>query len=306
MLDAEDTELLEQPDHAEARSGGRAAAPARARPPQDRPALPPPEKRPLPKPEEKDNPAQDAKAEEKPADKRPFWRKRPLLTIGLVALTAVAAGAGYIWWDNSSHFETTDDAFIAARQSAIAPKVTGYVVSVPVTDNQHLNAGDVIAKLDDRDYQVALDQANAQVASAKASIENVEAQRDVQTAQIEASKAQVAQAKAAFAFADEQAARYKELAQKGAGTVQNAQQYTSQLAQQQAAVNSAEANERVSERQLEALKAQLVSAQASLSNADAQRDQALLNIGYTTVRASEPGRVVNLTASGGRTRATRH
>ncbi len=298
MLDSEDTGLLERREHDGDWKDFSATAPARARPSQDRPALPPPaEKPPLPKPENKPQP--NVKGEDKAADKRPFWRKRPLLTTGIVALAAVIAGAGYIWWENASHFESTDDAFVAARQSALAPKVTGYVVAVPVTDNQHVNAGDVIAKLDDRDYQVALDQANAQVASAKASIENVEAQRDVQTAQIEASKAQVEQAKAAYSFANQQAARYKDLAQKGAGTVENAQQYTSQLAQQQAAVNSAEANERVAERQLEALKAQLVSAQASLSNANAQRDQAVLNLGYTVVRASEPGRVVNLTAANG-------
>ena len=76
----------------------------------------------------------------------------------------------------------------------------------------------------------------------KAQIANVEAQRDVQTAQIQASKAQVDQAKAALAFAQQQASRYQDLATKGAGTVQNAQQYSSQLGQQDAAVKSAEAH----------------------------------------------------------------
>ena len=57
---------------------------------------------------------------------------------GLIALL-VAGAAAYVYWDNSSHFESTDDAFIAARQFAIAPKVAGYVVAVPVTDNQHVN-----------------------------------------------------------------------------------------------------------------------------------------------------------------------
>jgi membrane fusion protein (multidrug efflux system) len=177
--------------------------------------------------------------------------------------------------------------------------VTGYVVSVPVTDNQHVKAGDIIAQLDPRDYQTALDQANAQVAVAEANIANVEAQRDVQTAQIAAAKAQVDQAKAALDFAKQQASRYQELAQKGAGSVQNAQQYSSQLGQQDAAVKSAQANEAVAERQLEALKAQLLSAQANLSAAQAQRDQARLNLGYTTVRATEPGRIVQLTAAPG-------
>jgi multidrug resistance efflux pump len=46
----------------------------------------------------------------------------------------------------------------------MAPKVSGYITAVPVTDNQHLAAGDVIARIDDRDYRVALDQAKAQLA----------------------------------------------------------------------------------------------------------------------------------------------
>src|SRR5208283_2141524 len=56
-----------------------------------------------------------------------------------------------------SHFESTDDAFIAARQFSVAPKVAGYVTAVPVTDNQHVNPGDVIARIDERDYRVALE-----------------------------------------------------------------------------------------------------------------------------------------------------
>ena len=126
----------------------------------------PAEKKPEPKPEAAKPEADKGAA--KPEDNRPFWRRRPILTVSLLAGTAIVAAAGYVWWDNGSHFETTDDAFIAARQYAVAPKITGYVKSVPVTDNQHVEAGDVIAKLDDRDYQAALDQANAQVAASKA------------------------------------------------------------------------------------------------------------------------------------------
>ena len=93
-----------------------------------------------------------------------------------------------LYWDDARHFETTDDAFIAARQFAIAPKVSGYITAVPVTDNQHVAAGDVIARIDDRDYRIALDQAQAQVAAAQASIENIDAQTAVQQAQIGANR----------------------------------------------------------------------------------------------------------------------
>src|SRR6266851_3222097 len=205
-----------------------------------------------------------------------FRRRHPIAVVVGSALLALAAGTGCIYWGYARHFESTDDAFIAARQIAIAPKVTGYVTEVPVTDNQHVAAGGVIARIDDRDYRIALAQASAQVAAAQATIRNIDAQIAVQKAQVNTSEAQVEQAQATLVFAQQQSTRYEELAQKGAGTVQNAQQYSSQLLQQQAALKSA---------------------QAAL--AVAQRDQAQLNLSYTTVTAAQAGRVVNLTASPG-------
>nr|WP_246175843.1 HlyD family secretion protein [Bradyrhizobium paxllaeri] len=201
--------------------------------------------------------------------------------------------------DYARHFESTDDAFVAARQFSIAPKVTGYITAVPVTDNQHVKAGDVIARIDDRDFRTALEQAQAQVAAAQASIENIDAQLDVQQAQIGANQAQVDQAQAALVFAQQQAARFQHLEQTGYGTVQNAQQFTSQLHQQQAALLSAQATLKLANRQVEALKAQRKSAVASLAQAKAQRDQAQLNLSYTTVTAAQPGRIVNLSAAAG-------
>jgi membrane fusion protein, multidrug efflux system len=221
-----------------------------------------------------------------------------VLALGL-ALFVVAAAAGYLYWDEARHFESTDDAFIAARQFAISPKVSGYVRSVPVTDNQHVAAGDVIARIDDRDYRIALEQAQAQVANAQANIANIDAQISVQEAQISASKAQLDQAQAALVFAQQQAARYQDLARKGAGSVQNEQQYTSQLTQQQAGVQTAQANVKLAERQLASLKAQRESAAANLAQAGAQRDQAQLNLSYTTVTAAQAGRVVQLTGAVG-------
>jgi membrane fusion protein (multidrug efflux system) len=231
-------------------------------------------------------------------EQRRALRRRPVvLAIGATLLAA--AVSGYLYLNYAGRFQSTDDAFIAARQSSLAPKVSGYITAVPVTDNQHVAAGDVIARIDDRDYHIALEQAEAQVAAAQASIENIDAQIDVQQAQISANQAQVDQAQAALVFAKQQAARYRDLAQTGTGTVQNAQQYSSQLRQQQAALASAQATLKLAQRQIEALKAQRNSAVASLAQADAQRDQARLNLSYTTVTAAQPGRVVNLSAAVG-------
>ncbi|WP_342729373.1 HlyD family secretion protein [Bradyrhizobium sp. B097] len=256
-----------------------------------------------------------APAQERPASKQPappetvppevapqrrgFLRRRPMVSAIGAVLLAATLGGGTLYMDYTGHFESTDDAFIAARQFALAPKVSGYITAVPVTDNQHIAAGDVIARIDDRDYRVALAQAEAQVAAAQASIQNVDAQLDVQQAQISANQAQVDQAQAALTFAQQQATRYQHLEQTGYGTVQNSEQYTSQLHQQQASLLSAQATLNLAQRQVESLKAQRKSAVANLAQAEAQRDQAELNLSYTTVTAAQPGRVVNLSAAVG-------
>jgi membrane fusion protein (multidrug efflux system) len=226
-------------------------------------------------------------------------RRLVVFALTTVCLPLVAAG-GYFYWDNSGHFESTDDAYIASRQFAIAPEVSGYITAVPVTDNEHVATGQIIARIDDRIYRAALAQAVAQVVAARANINTVDAQMTVQQAQITADRAQLAQQQAALVFAQQQAVRYQDLAQTQlAGTVQNAQKYTSQLNQQQATVESAQATLKLAQRQVEALKAQRDSAVASLAQAKAQREQAQLNLSYTIVTADQPGRVVQLSAAVG-------
>jgi membrane fusion protein (multidrug efflux system) len=227
-------------------------------------------------------------------------RRHPFAFFGALILLFVALPAGYVYWDYASHFESTDDAFIAARQFTIAPKVPGYLTAVPVTDNELVVAGQVIARIDDRDYRNALAEAKAQVAAARANIENIDAQIVVQQAQIHANQAQVDQAQAALVFAQQQATRYQELAATAlAGTVQDAQRYTSGLRQQQATVESARATLALAQRQIEALKAQRSSAVANLGLRRAQRDQAQLDLSHTIVTADQPGRVVQLSAAVG-------
>ena len=236
----------------------------------------------------------------KPSAQAPKSRFRRPVTTALGLLLSASAGAmAYVYWEDAGHFESTDDAFIAARHFSIAPKVSGYVMAVPVTDNQHVAAGDVIARIDDRDHRIALQQAEAQVAAAEANIQNIDAQIAVQQAQVGQAVSQVDQAQATLVFAQQQATRYEDLVQRGAGTVQSAQQYSSGLRQQDAAVKTAQAARAATERQVNALTAQRKNTEAILNLAKAQRDQAELNLSYTTVVAAQPGRVVNLSAAVG-------
>jgi membrane fusion protein (multidrug efflux system) len=251
-------------------------------------------------PEREDQRVEHADDEHRDEPRRGILRRRPFAFVGGLILLFVALPAGYLYWNYASHFESTDDAFIAARQFTIAPKVPGYLTAVPVTDNQHVVAGQVIARIDDRDYRNALAEAKAQVAAARANIENIDAQIVVQQAQIRANQAQVDQAQAGLVFAQQQAKRYQELAATAlAGTIQDAQRYTSGLRQQQAALDSAQATLALAQRQIEALKAQRDSAVANLGLRQAQRDQAQLDLSHTIVTADQPGRVVQLSAAVG-------
>ena len=228
-----------------------------------------------------------------------FLRRNPYVIAIGVALFVVIAAAGYLYWDNARRFETTDDAYIEARQFSVAPKVGGYLTTVPVTDNQHVVANSVIAQIDERDYRIALQQAEAQVAAGEASVRGIDAQTAVQQAQVEAAQAQVSRAQAALKFSEQDADRYKNLAQTGVGSVQQAQQTQSKRQQDQASLADAQAAVTVALRQIESLKAQRANAEASLAQAQAQRDQAKLNLSYTTVTVSQAGRVVNLSAAVG-------
>ena len=224
-------------------------------------------------------------------------RRRRLLAGA--ALAALLASSGFLYWDYGRHFQATDDAFIATRQFAVAPKVSGFITAVPITDNEHVSAGQVLARIDDRDYRVALAQAQAQLEAAEASVQNIDAQIAVQQAQVDAGEAQVEQVKATLVYAVQQAQRYQDLAATGSGTIQNAQQSNSTLHQQEAALKTAQASLVATQRQVSTLKAQRLNAEATLSQARAQKQQAELNLSYTTVVAAQPGRAVSLTAATG-------
>jgi membrane fusion protein (multidrug efflux system) len=211
----------------------------------------------------------------------------------------VAAIGGRVYWLNVRHYESTDDAFVAARSFSVAPKVGGYVIAVSVTDNQHVNPGDSLARIDDSDYKIAVDQAQAQVAVAEANIANIEAQLDSQQEQIKLAKAQEQQAEAQLQFSQQEAARAQDLVEKGAGTVQRQQQTHSDLEAQQANTSRAKTAVTGAELGIKTLQAQLQSTRASLQQAQAQLDQSNLNLQNTNVVAAQAGRVVKLSGAVG-------
>jgi membrane fusion protein, multidrug efflux system len=241
-----------------------------------------------------------ASGREKPEQERPRSRPRRRLLLMLAVIVVIALTvAGYIWWQYARQFETTDDAFIDTRIVTISPQIAGAIVDVPVDDNQFVDAGAVLARIDERNYRAAFDQAKAQVDQAQATIDNLKAQVAAQQAKIDQAAKQVTEAQGALDFSQQENTRYQGLLRTGSGSEQRAQQAASDLIQKQAAVGSAQANLEVADRQIEVLKTQQEEAQAQLEQAKANQDLAAANLDRTVIRAPVAGRVTKLTAARG-------
>jgi membrane fusion protein, multidrug efflux system len=174
----------------------------------------------------------------------------------------------------------------------ISAQVAAAIVDVPVTDNQLVDAGAGLVRLDDRDYVAQRDQAQAQVNQAQASVDNLTAQIAAQQAKIDQANKQVTQAQAALTFARQQAERYQQLASKGSGTVEQAQQYVSNQQQNEAGLAAAQ-------KQIGVLQAQRDLAYGQLAQAHATLEQSQANLARTIVTAPVAGRVTRLTAAKG-------
>src|SRR5881227_2979486 len=96
--------------------------------------------------------------------------KEAALGLALAVGIFAAADYGHYYWTTGQYLVSTDDAYVDVHSALINPKVSGYISEVPVDDNQPVKAGQVIARIDPRDYQTALDQTRANVAAAQANI----------------------------------------------------------------------------------------------------------------------------------------
>jgi membrane fusion protein (multidrug efflux system) len=200
---------------------------------------------------------------------------------------------------HARHYESTDDAFIDSRPVFVSPQVAGNIIEVAVTDNQIVHRGDLLARIDPRDYRATVNRATAQTSQAEASARNLDAQIVAQQAQIEQAQKQESEAQAALKFAQDENKRYQDLLRTGSGTMQRAQQASSDLQGKQAAFDAAEAASIVAQRQTDVLRAQKAGALAQISQGKAQKALADANLQRTELHATVDGRVTKLTAAVG-------
>jgi len=227
-------------------------------------------------------------------------RWRSMLLAGAAALAVAGVGDfGWRYWTTGWFEVATDDAYVQADTTIVAPKVPGYLSEVLVADNQPVKAGQPLARIDDRDYAVAVAQADADSEGARAEIDNVQASLDRQQAAIAQAQATVAVDKASLAFSQQDNDRYVSLARTGAGSVQSEQQAVSRKGIAEATLQRDQAAEIAEERQTAMLRAQLAKAEATLAHDRAVRDRAKLDLGYTTIVSPVDGVVGNRTLRAG-------
>jgi len=230
-----------------------------------------------------------------PAAKPTGHLRRLLLAGAAVAALVGVSWYGFDYWTVGRFLVSTDDAYVRADNTTIAPKVSGYLHEVLVGDNEHVKAGQVLARIDERDFKVAFDQARADVAAAQATVTSKKAQLEVQQSVIAAAKATIEVDIANRTFAGQENKRYTDLAATGYGSLQNAQAAQSKNAGAEAAILRDQANLVSALKQVDLLKAEIAQAEAAAARASALQAQAELNLGYTTITAPIDGVVGNRT-----------
>ena len=106
--------------------------------------------------------------------------KRAALALAVALGVAGAADFGHYYLSTGRYLETTDDAYVKADSTIIAPRVSGYIAEVLIADNEPVRAGQLLARIDDRDFRTALNQARADVAASEAAVRNLNAQIELQ------------------------------------------------------------------------------------------------------------------------------
>jgi membrane fusion protein (multidrug efflux system) len=217
--------------------------------------------------------------------------RRIALVLALLAGTATGAYYGHGYWTTGRYLESTDDAYVKADSTIVAPRVSGYIGEVLVGDNQPVRAGQLLARIDDRDFRAALAQADADVAAAEAAVRNLDAQIALQAPLIEQGTADVTAAEATLQFAQEEQARYDGLMKSGSGTIQRAQQTDATLREKTAQLQHGKSGLLAAQKKVDVLTTERAKAIAQLDRARAVAQQAALNLSYTRISAPVDGTI---------------
>jgi membrane fusion protein (multidrug efflux system) len=222
---------------------------------------------------------------------------RGALRLAIVLALAVTAQAAlyyaHYWWTAGRYLVTTDDAYVGARNATLSPKVAGYVIEVAVEDNAQVKAGDVLLRIDDGDYRLAVAMARDQIAIEQATILRLARQVTAQRAAVDQARSQLASAKAGATRTALELRRQQDLASRQINSHQALEQAQANDDQAIAAVQAAEAGIASAEANVEVLKAQQDEAQRTLEQLHTALARTERDLSFTVIRAPFDGVIGN-------------
>lgn len=208
-----------------------------------------------------------------------------IVAIGII----IVVWTNWTRWEGGAGWQVTNDAYLQADLTPISAKVAGYVRELPIQDYERVHKGQVLAQLVDDDYRAAMAQAEAGVATALAQTQALKAQHELQLANVEAARAVVASTAASSEQNGRDLARQRRLLETGSSSTEAGERVATTHAQLDAQLAQNRAQARAAERQLAVLEAQLAQSEASVAAQRALLDAAKLNLGYTTITATQDG-----------------
>lgn len=238
-----------------------------------------------------------AEAKAKPA--RKGLGRRLILPVILLAALGAGGWYGHQWWLDGRFMISTDDAYIEGDITNIAPKVTGYVAAVNVVANQHVKAGDTLVTLDNGDYKIAAEQAEAQISTQKLTLARYDAQVSAARSAVTQAEAQKTALEATVRGAEITLNRQRDLASKKAGV--RADLDNAQVAYDQAKANLAGADSAIASAQanIAVVTAQRAEAESQIHSLQLQKAKAERDLSFTVLKAPFDGVVGNLAVQTG-------
>ncbi len=221
----------------------------------------------------------------------PQHSKKKMIGLLLCLAAAAVLGAGWAW--ARSDETSTDNAYVRGDVTGLAPKIAGYVTAVEVRDNQAVQAGDVLFRIDDRDYRARLAQAGANVDAAQARLGNVDAEIQLQHALIRQAEAQIRSAEAELSLAIKASDRRRELIRSSAVSQALVDESDAARSRAEAALAAASAGAEAQRQRIAVLDAQREAAVATTAQARAAKELAQIDLDNTVVRAPVGGVVGN-------------
>jgi membrane fusion protein, multidrug efflux system len=239
------------------------------------------------------NAAPEAIASAPPSQpKRRSGRRLLLSGVGIVAL-ALGVWYGHYWWTAGRFIVSTDDAYVGVHTATLSAKVSGYVAAVDVNDNAEVRSGDVIARIDDGDYKLAVESAGDNIAIERATIDRIGKQVTAQQAAVAQAAAQLASSNAAATRAELELTRQQQLAQHEFASHQALEQAQSNRDQTAAAVLGSKAGVTAAETNVAVLKAQQQEALRTLKHLQTALAQAERDLSFTVIHAPFDGVIGN-------------